>query len=201
MPAYCSLPAMNSPSRVISRPRHRLAVLTLPLLGIVMLAAACGGSSKANSASTTPTTAGGAGRGFAAARAKFTSCLESHGVPSSQASQAFGGFRRGSASSPSTPPTTSATYGAAFQACRSDLPARGAGGGFTNSAAGRAYLQCLQLHGVTVPSTPSGSGSGGPGSGFGALNSNPNFQAARQACASLAPTRGGSPTTSIPAAA
>ena len=179
---------------------RRLPVLLLPLFAVVALATACGGSSKPSSSPTTAPGSGSGAAGFAASRAKFTSCLEAHGVPASQATQSFG-FRRGSGgsgstSSTSTPPTTTATYSAAFQACRSDLPTRGSGG-FQNSAAGRAYLQCLQLHGVTVPSTSTGAAPGGAGGG--GFNSNPNFQAARQACASLAPT--GGPTSSTSAAA
>jgi hypothetical protein len=91
-------------------------------------------------------------------------------------------------------------YAAAAQACRSDLPTRGTGG-FQNSAAGRAYLQCLQLHGVTVPTNPAGGAPAGSGAGAGGFSSNPNFQAARQACASLAPSGSGGPTSSTSAAA
>jgi hypothetical protein len=126
-------------------------------------------------------------------------------VPASEATRGFGG-RRGtgstgtapSSSTPSTPPTTNAAYAAAFAACRSDLPSGFGGGGFQNSAAGRAYLQCLQLHGVTIPSTPSSTpGASTPGTrpNFGSLANNPKFQQARAACAALAPNRPGSTTT------
>ncbi|HET6965822.1 MAG TPA: hypothetical protein VFH58_13690 [Acidimicrobiales bacterium] len=172
---------------------------------MAILVTACGGSSKASSAHTTTTTTAG-NAAFAASRAKFVSCLEAHGVPASEATRPFG-FRRGadaspgaSASSvsppPSTPPTTDAIFGAAFATCRSDLPTGpGRGGDFTNTAAGRAYLQCLQLHGVSVPSTTV------PGQGFRSFATDPNFQKARVACAALAPTRpggGASSTTSLP---
>lgn len=187
------------------------------LAALVALLAACGGSSKASSARTTTTTTAG-NAAFAASRAKFVSCLEAHGVPASEATRPLG-FRRGaggaagstgssnssapsgsSGSAPSsTPPTTDAAFGAAFSACRSDLPTGpGRGGDFTNTAAGRAYLQCLQLHGVTVPSTTA------PGQGFRSFANDPNFQKARVACAALAPARPGagtSSTTSLPGAA
>jgi hypothetical protein len=180
---------------------HPGLLMALPLLAVTALAAGCGGSAKTSSASTT--TAPAAGTPATAARAKFTSCLEAHGVPASEAAQGFG-FRRGAGSStPSstvTPPTTSAAFAAAFQACRSDLPARFGNGGLQNTAAGRAYLQCLQLHGVTLPSTPPTSAGGSPagtaptpGGAFRSLSSNPAYQAARTACAALAPARGSGP--------
>jgi hypothetical protein len=185
------------------------------LAAVAGLAAACGGgSAKTASASTSTTKPSSANAGgFAASRAKFTSCLEAHGVPASEATQGFGrrgGFGQGGAtgapSSTATPPPTTAAFAAAFSACRSDLPARGAGGfgNLQNSAAGRAYLQCLQLHGVTIPSTPptTAAGRGSTPSGTGrSFASNPNFAAARQACAALAPTRSGSSSTTVAPAA
>jgi hypothetical protein len=189
--------------------RAKSAALLAPaILATAVFLTACGGSTKSGAAATTTTTTPRAGgsASFAAARARFTSCLEAHGVPASEATRGFGG-RRGtgstvtgpSSSTPSTPPTTNAAYAAAFAACRSDLPSGfGGGGGFQNSAAGRAYLQCLQLHGVTIPSTPpSAPGASTPSTrpNFGSLANNPKFQQARAACAALAPSRSGSTTT------
>jgi hypothetical protein len=124
-----------------------------------------------------------------------------------------GGFRGDGGSPPSTTPgqtfptrpTVPSQYQAAYSTCRADLPTGGFGGGgaAVNSPAFAAYRNCLAIHGVTLPSTPpSSSGSTGtPGSGadFGSLANNPNFRAAQQACAALAPTR--STTTTVPAAA
>ena len=189
------------------RPPRRPAVLAISgLLGLASLAAACGGSTKTGSAATSTTTGSGSGA-LAAARAKFTSCLESHGVPASEATRPFFGRRAGtgstSSSPTSTPPTTTAAYAAAFAACRRDLPTGLGRGGFQNTTAGRAYLQCLQLHGVTVPSTPptSSAGGSGPGGGFGSIADNPNFQQARAACAALAPSRTGASSTTSAAGA
>lgn len=191
---------------LVMRPRHYPGagrsplLLVLPVVATMALAAGCGGSSRpaAASATTTAPASGARSPAATAARAKFVSCLEAHGVPASEATRPFG-FRRApgaGSTSTSSPPTTSAAFAAAFRACRSDLPARRGGfGALKNTAAGRAYLQCLQLHGVTVPSTPSGTANGGsvPGGAFGA-GSNPNFQAARTACAALAPHRTGGGT-------
>jgi hypothetical protein len=163
--------------------------------------------------------------------------LTNHGVPAS----AVGGFggrgRTGStpAHAGSTPtdtrstpastvpgsrptgtrPTIPAKYRAAFQACRSLRPTGpGFGGGAINSAQFAAYRNCLRLHGVTLPTTPTtkpgqtatSGGTGGTGGGFGAGESfgaqanSPAFQKARQACASLLPARSGPTTTVAPQA-
>lgn len=203
--------------RLPTRPRSAGYWLILPLLAVGILASACGGgSTKASTASqsTTTTTASGGASAQRADFAKYTSCLEAHGVPASDVNQGFGGRRNGapgSSSSPSTatPPTTTAAEASARAACRADLPTGGFGGfgrsgGFGNSTADKVYLQCLEAHGVTVPSTPttvagSTATTVARGTGGGFAN-NPAFQAARQACASLLPAgAGGGSTTSTTA--
>ena len=189
------------------------------LLAVVSLAAACSGGSAKTSASTTTTVPAGAA-GFAAARARLTQCLESHGVPANVASSGlgFGGRRGGGSSTTSsttgpvpatTRPTIPAQYQAAFQACRGQF---GGAGANLNSPALAAYRNCLQVHGVTLPSTPSGTGApngaapdgagttngSAPPGGFGAAANDPTVQAARQACASLLPARSSTTTTSAP---
>jgi hypothetical protein len=198
----------------------------LPAAGLsIILAAglaACGGSS--TKATSSPSTTAKAGT---ASTAAYTSCLEQHGIPSSAASQLAAGGRRGlggggarGPESGGTPPSlpggvTAAQLRTANQACRSLNPNRGRfGGGPLNSAAFAAYRNCLQLHGVTLPTpgsstttsstaagaSPSSSTPGG-GRGFGGLDpSNPTVQAAMQACAALRPGANGS-TTSTTAAA
>ena len=56
-----------------------------------------------------------------------------------------------------TRPTIPAQYQAAFTACASDRPTGGFGGGEGggfNSTAFTAYRNCLEVHGVTLPTTP-----------------------------------------------
>ena len=191
--------------------RRHPVLLTVAIATSGFVAAACGGGSTksatpATSASTAASASSAAGA-TSASRAKFTACLESHGVPASAAS-AFGGARRGlrpsgtaGASGSSGAVTGTSTpgagrpggglfsqYSAAFSACRSDL------GGFAalNSPQFIAYRNCLTAHGVTTPtgppsSTPSGSSAGAA--------SNPAVAAARAACAPLLPARSTTTTT------
>ena len=175
----------------------------LPLLALSALLAACGGGSKAATAGPTTTAPAGS-----AAFAQYNQCLTSHGVPAS-AVNGFGGRRRagtgttvpgGTLSPAGTRPTIPAQYQAAFQACQSLRPTGGFGGGNFNSAQFAAYRNCLQLHGVTTPTTVAGQTA--PAGGFGGAQArdSPTFQAAQKACANLRPARTGSSTTLAPAA-
>jgi hypothetical protein len=192
-------------------PRRRASLALIGVtLALAAVAAGCGGGSTKSSTSTTSTTiAAAAGGNFAAVRARLTQCLEDHGVPASVATAGFGrgtGARFGgsttsapaSASTGSTPssatrPTIPSQYQAAFRACRGLF---GGVGRNLNSPAFAAYRNCLQVHGVTLPSTPgagSSTNSSPPASFSGTAN--PAFAAARQACASLLPARSSAGTT------
>jgi hypothetical protein len=188
--------------------RTPFALFALALVCAAGLAA-CGGGGT-SSASGTPSTTAPSG---SASLTAYVQCLESHGVPSSVAST-FGQRRRGQGpgagstdtSPPLSPPqsftrpTIPSQYQGALQACRNLRPAFGG----VNSAAFAAYRNCLQLHGVTVPTPTTGPGGTGGAGGFGAalgqVQNDPNFKAAQQACAALAPTRAGATTaTTVPA--
>jgi hypothetical protein len=210
----------------------------LPVLGLAVLLSACGGSSTSTASPTTsttstrPTTAGqSAASPGSAAFTKYTQCLTSHGVPanagvfgrrgggntppgSGSGGSGSGGSGSGGSAPSGTRPTIPAQYQKAFQACASLRPTGGAGGfggfgGFGNSAQAAAYRNCLQIHGVTLPTPPTTtpghaptSESAGRGNGFAALRNSPAYQAAAKACASLLPSRtGGSTSTTMPAAA
>jgi hypothetical protein len=213
--------AVNHSSPLTSPSPIRWALIALPVLALSGLLAACGSSSKATTASPTTTVPSGSA---SAAFAKYTSCLESNGVPASEAGSLFGGRRRpGTGSSTTTPggttpvgsvpaggftrPTIPAQYQAAFTACASDRPTFGGGGfgrGGISSTAFTAYRNCLEIHGVTLPTTPTttpgatpptGGFGGGFGGGSAAVLNTPAGKAAATACASLLPARTGSTTT------
>jgi hypothetical protein len=197
----------------------------LPVLALGVLLAACGNSSSssANPTTTPPTTAAGRSAATAsgsAAFTKYTQCLTSHGVPAGtgvfgrRGAGAGGAGTGGTGSSGSTPtgprPTIPAQYQKAFSDCASLRPTGGFGAGFgggLNSAQAAAYRNCLQIHGVTLPSTPTttagqapSTGASARGNGFAQFRNNPAFQAAAKACASLLPSRPGSTSTTTPAA-
>jgi hypothetical protein len=207
--------ALTSPSPI------RWALIALPVLALSTLLAACGGSSKTTTASPTTTAPSGS---VAASLAKYTSCLESNGVPASEAGSLFGRRgRSGTGSSTTTPggsatttpsgsvpaggftrPTIPAQYQAAFTACASDRPTFGGAGfgrgGGINSTAFTAYRNCLEIHGVTLPTTPTTTPgaappTGGFGGGFGSVLNTTAGKAAATACANLRPAATGSTTT------
>lgn len=165
------------------------------LSGLAFLVAACGDSPRSASASSPTTTSATSG---IAGRAKLVACLEAHGVPASIADAALGGLGLGRTGT-STSTTTSAAgsqYASAFQACRPYLPSRLGSGGFRDSAAAKAFLDCLEQHGVTLPTTPPTSTSGGSSQGgLSGLAGSPNFKSAQAACAGLRPSFGEPSTT------
>lgn len=181
--------------------------------GALLLAACGGGGSSASGSTTTTTTPGGAAR-----NAAFTSCLKQYGVtlpagafggfggrrPTGASGASGGGFGGGGAGGRppiSVPGVSAQKLQAALGACRSKLPNGGrfGGGGGANAGAVKAYLSCLGDHGVTVPTTTSGSTPAGAGSQLRAVRNDPKYAAASKACAALLPTFGGSTTTTTPA--
>jgi hypothetical protein len=213
-------------ARLLTSERGRRWVLaSLPILALSAVLAACGGGSSttappattattAPSSTSTPTSAA-----RTAALTKYDQCLTSHGVPASAANGLFGGGRRRATTATTAPgqtaptgtrPTIPAQYQTAFTACASLRPTGGAffgGGGQFTGAQAAAYRNCLTIHGVTLPTTPTttpgqprptgGFAGGGQGAQFA---NNPKFQAAQKACASLLPARTGAITT-VPAGA
>jgi hypothetical protein len=173
-------------------------------LTLTAVLTACGGGGSTTAAagpdSTAPaTTSAGAGTNGAngqAQRQAYAQCLQQHGVTA--------GFGR--QGGPPTSNTTGTTIdpnvmAAARQACASLRPTGGFGAGFggANNPANQAYFQCLRQHGVTFPSAPPTTAAGstaGSDAGRPRFNpSDPSFQAAQQACASLRPQRGNGTTT------
>ncbi|MDQ1481340.1 MAG: hypothetical protein QOI44_2201 [Actinomycetota bacterium] len=86
------------------------------------------------------------------------------------------------------------------QAFRQALQACGGGNGFgggggASSQAFTAYLSCLSDHGVTVPTSTSGTQAGGGGGALSAVRSDPKFATANKTCQALLPTPGSTTTT------
>ena len=174
-------------------------------VGMLLAVAACGGSSGSAAGSTTSTTTSAAG---GSRNAAFSACLKQHGVtlpaggigpsgPPGQGtpgSRPAGGFGSGGPAI-SIPGVSAQQLQAAMSACGSKLPSGGFGGGAGNSQALQAYLSCLKDHGVTVPTSTSGTTPRGQGSVLGAVRSQPKFAAANKVCQALLPTFGASTTT------
>ena len=208
-----STPARRRTDTVRKTVRRNPFSVMVVIVAAGWLVASCGGGSTKTAAQTTPTVTSAptsAAGTASAARAKFTSCLEGHGVPSNVAT-AFGaagrGLRRtaaGGAAPGSSGATTGSTtagagqpagglfsqYSAAFSACRSLLPG---GGRFAapNNPQFAAYRNCLTAHGVTTPGSTLPGGTTAPG----ATTGSSVLAAARAACAPLLPARSTSTTT------
>ena len=170
------------------RAATRRGTLCALLVLVSLAAAACGGAAPtASSSSALPATS--LSPEMAGARSRFVECLETHGVPAEVASWGFGDLLpRAGSPSPTTPMTVKAAnqYRGAFETCRGQLPTRGLGGmrgaDFLNSPAGRAYVSCLQDHGMTLPAStaaPSGAAGTSPRAS--------DFKTAEKACAGLTP--------------
>jgi hypothetical protein len=180
--------------------KRRLTIVCLGALlaALGVLAAACGGGSKATVTQTVTTSVSGSGNGtagFGANLQAYRTCLQQHGVTLPQftprtrtgTTQTTTTRRRGGPGFFGRQAQTPAQQ-KAFQACQSKLPQGGfgfrqrngnnpppggfAGGGFTK------YTNCLKKHGVTFGKSSSGSA----------------FQKAQAACRSLLPTRPATPT-------
>jgi hypothetical protein len=201
----------GSTSRGVRR-RLRRSGLALVAVGAVALGLSACGSSSANGSSTTTTKPAGA-----ASETAYTACLKQHGVTLPNFGHGTGTPPTGGGTPPSfTPGSGTFTPGSrggfasnpkfekAAAACKSLRPKGGFGrfggtggsGGF-NSSAFAAYRNCLQLHGVTLPTgraPTSGSTTSTPSTPTTTYNpASPTVQAAMKACAALRPT--GSTTT------
>jgi hypothetical protein len=142
--------------------RVRAVALTAPLVLLAVATAACGGGTAGASSSKTTTTVSGA-----ASESAFRACLQQHGVtlptrPTGSTGGGFGGggfggggFGGGGGSGSSG----NSQFATAFQACASLRPkGTGTGGSFgsgssTQALALKTYINCLSIHGVTVPSS------------------------------------------------
>lgn len=166
-------------------PHRAAASLAVCLGSLGVLLAACGGNSPSTA---TPASAKTSGTSFAA----YRTCLSQHGVtlPSfpttggTRPSFPAGGFAGGGSEYRDNP-----KFQAAAQACSNLRPSGFGGHGGFNSTAFAAYRNCLQLHGVTLPTGGTGASPGSvPPTTFDTAN--PTVQAAMAACASLRPSFG-----------
>ncbi len=226
MPPFPSPSAPRLSGRALPRPLALRSALAALLVLTAVGLAACGGSSSNSAATTatTPTTTGAAAAGGAAgagraAFAKYTTCLEQHGV--TLPARRPGGFGNGgppTGATGATGPTgrrggffsgaNSAKFRAAQSACSKLLPAGFGRGGFFggrggggNSAAFAAYRNCLMLHGVKLGTAFGRRGGQGGQGAQGAPKPSAKVTSALKACASLRPSFGGRPpgsTTTTP---
>jgi hypothetical protein len=166
----------------------RRAGMLAVMAGLVLLAAACGGSS----GSTGATGSGGssnAGRSTNSQMLTYARCMRSHGLPSFPDPDASGGFGDAGRSQQSNP-----HFGAADNACRHLLPnGSRQNKGEQNVSSFLRHAQCMRTHGV--PNYPDPHPGINPRTALqqsGINMHSPQFQAASRTCDRLLPARGGS---------
>ncbi|MDQ1448408.1 MAG: hypothetical protein QOC79_1379, partial [Actinomycetota bacterium] len=128
----------------------------------------------------------------------LSACMKAKGI---NLPAGFGGGSAGATpgSRPAGGTRPSLPAGVDQQAFRQALQACGGGNGFgggggANAQAFTAYLSCLSDHGVTVPTSTSGTQAGGGGA-LSAVRSDPKFATANKTCQALLPTPGSTTTT------
>ena len=192
----------NRPNRPSGQANPTRRMVMPVLLGIAMLASACGGSSSgspgvASEGSTTSTTSASAATGSSSsssssAAAKFADCMRSHGVPNfpdpvnGQIKLQSKGGSGGNGIDPN-----SQQFKAAQQTCTKLVPNFGQAPSAAQSQALQTQMlkhaQCMRSHGV--PNYPDPTFSGGAVS-MQLKNIDPNspqFKSASSACQSLLP--------------
>jgi hypothetical protein len=185
--------------------RHRFPLVVgfaVPLLAGLVLSGCGGGSAGASATTTTKPVA---------SEAAFANCLKSHGVTLPSRPAGSGSNPAGSGTFPTGGSFPSGGFGggggggfgggnskfaAAFQACASLRPAGsgrgfGTGGSAASTLALKTYVNCLTIHGVTIPSGSAET------TALRALFTNPTAKdkTAEAACATLRPRFGGRPSS------
>jgi hypothetical protein len=185
----------HSHQRSGGRVRLKGAAIAVVLAGGVLLSACGSGTSPTSASTSTSTKSTSSSLSNGSVSSSFTAyrnCLSQHGVTLPAGGGFFGGGGAGSSTASTMSASERTAFTAARKACASLRPAggffAGGGGGFANltpaqKSALTAYRNCLSQHGVALP-TPGSASSATPS----ALASNPQYQAAISACASLRPT-------------
>ena len=192
----------------MTRPRPRRGSLLL-LPALVLLLAACTGATAAPSgvasledpvATADPAASPSASISPEDAMFEFARCMREHGVdmPDPQVMTGSGGER--GAVRVDLGDVDPADFQAAQEACGPILQDAGMGPGASMSPeeldAFVAFAECMREQGIDMPDPQTSQGGGliiggGPGSEGGIDPSDPEFQAAEEACNDLLPFRGG----------
>jgi hypothetical protein len=173
------------------------------VVGLSLLASACGSSSGKGVAQVDSTTTSGSDSGASAspsdrrvALVAFAACMRKHGLPNFPDPQAVGGGYRLSFGSENGIVVSSPQFKNAQQACKKLL----LNGGTTSPQEQAKQLQealkyaaCIRSQGV--PDYPDPKVSSDGGIEMGAVRNSPQFNAAEKACRHLLPGAGGGTST------
>jgi hypothetical protein len=179
------------------------------VVGLSLLASACGGGSSGAKVAHIGTTTASNGSGSSGASGSgnptaFSSCMRSHGVPNFPDPDSQGHIKiTGGVSNGKTfgVDTNSPQFKAASRACRKLQPNGGRPSAAQQAKEQQAVLkfaQCMRSHGVPKFPDPKAGGALTLGSKNGVDPNTPAFQAAQKTCQKLVP---GGPIVSAPAGA
>jgi hypothetical protein len=179
------------------RPRlRRTAMVTGALVGLVVMAAGCGGSWNPGVAHLGKSSGGSREKGWEA----FARCMRAHGEPSFPDPSSKGGFDL-SGVDQNSPQFQSAAGGACASLEPHNLtPPAAQQAARAGLEAGLRFAHCMRAHGISNFPDPKQQGAGGivlaTGPGAGINPNSPQLKRAQQACRSLSPggasTHGGS---------
>jgi hypothetical protein len=200
MPIFAGDTRMTKDGR--SQPK-RAALRALALGGVVglsLLAAACGGGSSNSKVAQISTTGSGNSSASSSASSKgdvraYSACMRSHGVANFPDPDSKGRIAMNSGVDPESP-----QFKTAARACQTLLPTDGRPTPAQQAEDQQAmlkYARCMRAHGVPKFADPKAGEGLSIGKKAGVDPNTPQFKAAQQTCQKLLP---GGPTSSGPAA-
>jgi hypothetical protein len=185
-------------------------LVLVAVVGLSLLAAACGGGSSGAKVAQVGTTSSTKGSGSSSASGSgnptaYSACMRSHGVPNFPDPDSKGRIKITSGKSSNGQKTgvdvNSPQFKRARQACQKLLP----NGGRPSAAqqaqeqqAALKFAQCMRSHGVPKFPDPKAGGALTVGGKTGVDPNTPQFQAAQKTCQKLVP---GSPISAAPGSA
>ncbi|MCU1494612.1 MAG: hypothetical protein JWO62_2376 [Acidimicrobiaceae bacterium] len=173
-------------ARVIRRartPRARTAAAIMATAGLVLLAAACGGSPSTTGSGGSSNTGGSTASQSTKALA-FAHCMRSQGVSNFPDPGSSGQFNKVTLAQLAT---NNSRYQAANHACQHLLPTPPVAQQRNQAAQALQFSHCMRTHGVTNFPDPASSGRGRIPDSFGIDQGSPRFEAANQACGKYRP--------------
>ena len=176
--------------------RRRAGPLAAALIGVGLLAAACGGPAGPGVANAGPTSSASPSASASGSALAYSRCMRAHGITKFPDPNSHGNLGINAGPGTGIDPN-SPQYKAADQACKHLMPAPNSSQAAQNRPALLRYARCMRAHGVThFPDPNPGGGIQATASPGGDLDpNNPIYKAANRACTHYMPGGGGGGST------